>query len=106
MSLPRAARVLIMLRGRAHLLPDDFRVRQEQVWARLKTGQVLQLAGVVRDLSWHRKRAHLTKRDSEFLRQGLEQLAAEMALVSGDNVRDTNKLIQATVTAAIAGAAN
>lgn len=88
------------------LLSDDFRARQEQIWAMLKTGQALQLASAVRDLSWHRSRAHLTKRDSELLRQGLDTLAAEMALVSGDTVRDTNKLIAATLTRAIADAGN
>jgi hypothetical protein len=40
--------------------------------------------------------------DSDYLRQGLDLLAAEMALVSGDAVSDASKLIEATMTAAMA----
>ena len=102
MSQSRLPRVLSVLRGKPHLLPEDYRERQEQICAQLKTGRVMQLARVVRDLTWHGKIAHLTKTDSGNLRQGLELLAAEMALVSGDDVSDTSKLIEATMTAAMA----
>jgi len=95
-------RVLRMLRGRPHPLPEDYRERQEQISLQLKTGRVMQLARVVRDLTWHRQRAHLTKTDSDYLKQGRDLLAAEMALVSGDTVSDTSKLIEATMTAAMA----
>jgi CarD family transcriptional regulator len=106
MSQSRLPRVLSMLRGKPHLLPADYRERQEEIWAQLKTRQVMQLARVVRDLTWHRKIAHLTKVDSDYLRQGLDLLAAEMALVSGDAVSDASKLIEATMTAAMAGPLN
>ena len=106
MSQSRFPRVLSMLRGKPHLLPDDYKERQEQVCAELGTGRVMQLARVVRDLTWHRKIAHLTKTDSDNLRQGLELLAAEMALVSGDDVSDASKLIEATMTAAMANTPN
>ncbi len=102
MSQSRLPRVLSILRGKPHPLPEDYRERQEQVWAKLRTGRVIQLARVVRDLSWHRERAHLTKRDSDYLKQGRDLLAAEMALVSGDAVSDASKLIEATMTAAVA----
>lgn len=104
MSTSRLPRVLSMLRGRPHLLPQDFHERQEQMWAKLKTGGVTQLASVVRDLSWYRKCAHLTAKDSDYLRQGRDLLAAEMALVSGDAVSDAGKLIDATLIAAMASA--
>jgi RNA polymerase-interacting CarD/CdnL/TRCF family regulator len=61
---------------------------------------------VVRDLSWHRKRAHLTKLDTDYLNQGRNLLAAEMALVSGEAVSAASKLIQSTMTAAIASTPN
>jgi CarD family transcriptional regulator len=106
MSQSRVPRVLSMLRGKPHLLPEDYRERQEQICAQLKTGRVMQLARVVRDLTWHRQRAHLTKTDSDYLKQGRDLLAAEMALVSGDSVSDASKLIEATMTAAMASQAN
>jgi CarD family transcriptional regulator len=102
MAQSRFPRVLDLLRGRPQLLPEDYRQRQEQICARLKTGRVLQLARVVRDLTWHRKRAHLTKTDSDYLKQGRDLLAAEMALVSGNTISDAAKLIEATMTGALA----
>ncbi|MFC2030661.1 CarD family transcriptional regulator [Chloroflexota bacterium] len=101
-SQSRLPQVLSMLRGKPHLLPKDFRERQERILGQLKTGRVMQLAKVVRDLTWHRERAHLTRTDSGHLKQGRDLLAAEMALVSGDDVSDASKLIQSTVTAAMA----
>jgi CarD family transcriptional regulator len=102
MSQSRFPRVLSMLRSRPRPLPEGYQERQEQICAELKTGQVLQLARVVRDLTWHRERAHLTKRDTDYLKQGRELLAAEMALVSGDDVSDASKLIESTMIAAVA----
>jgi RNA polymerase-interacting CarD/CdnL/TRCF family regulator len=66
----------------------------------------MQLAKVVRDLTWRRQRAYLTETDSAYLRQGRDLLAAEMALASGDAISDTNKLISATMTAAMASVVN
>jgi CarD family transcriptional regulator len=106
MSQSRLPRVLSVLRGKPHPLPEDYRERQEHVCAKLKTGRVIQLARVVRDLSWHRERAHLTKRDSDYLKQGRDLLAAEMALVSGDAVSDASQLIEATMAAAVASQLN
>jgi len=106
MSQSRFPRVLSMLRSRPHLLPMDYKERQEQIWAQLKTRRVMQLARMVRDLTWHRERAHLTKTDSDCLKQGCDLLAAEMALASGDAVSDASKLIQSTMTAAIASTPN
>jgi CarD family transcriptional regulator len=106
MSQSRLPQVLSMLRNRPHPLPEDYRERQEQICAQLKTGRVMQLARVVRDLTWHQAQAHLTRIDAEYLKQGREFLAGEMALVSGETVSDTNKLIETTMTAAMASIAN
>jgi CarD family transcriptional regulator len=104
MSLSTLPQVLSTLRSRPRRLSDDHRERQEQVGAKIKTGLVMQLARVVRDLTWRGTRAHLTKNDSESLKQGQQLLAAEMALVSGGNVSDSSKLITSTLTAAVTGA--
>mgnify|MGYP001814700607 CR=1 FL=1 len=74
-SLPK---VLRTLRSKPRRLPDDIKERQEQVGEKLSTGKVMQVAKVVRDLSWHRDRAHLTRRDMDLLKQGQGMLAAEM----------------------------
>lgn len=102
MPLSSLPKVLRTLRSKPHRLPDDFKERQEQVGEKLSTGKVMQVAKVVRDLTWHRDRAHLTRRDTDLLKQGQGMLAAEMALVSGDDISDTSELIAATMTAAVA----
>jgi RNA polymerase-interacting CarD/CdnL/TRCF family regulator len=61
------------------------------------------LAKVVRDLTWHRERAHLTKIDADLLKEGWDLLAAEMALVSGVEISDSSRLIGLTVDSAQAG---
>ena len=104
MSLSALPEVLSTLRRRPRRLSDDHKLRQEQVGAEIKTGLVLQLAQVVRDLTWRGARAHLTKNDSESLKQGQQLLAAEMALASGGNVSDSSKLIASTLAAAVARA--
>jgi len=106
MSQSRLSRVLSMLGSKPRLLPEDYRERQEQIYAQLRTGRVMQLARVVRDLTWHRQRAHLTKKDGDYLKQGRNLLAAEMALVSGDDVSEASDLIEATMTAAVASVVN
>ncbi|RPJ37789.1 MAG: hypothetical protein EHM35_06025 [Planctomycetaceae bacterium] len=106
MSQSRLPQVLVILRGRPHPLPQDYRQRQERIGAQLRTGRVIQLARAVRDLTWHRKVAHLTKTDTDNLRQGRDLLAAEMALVSGNAFSDESKLIEATMTAAMASKPN
>jgi CarD family transcriptional regulator len=101
MSRTRLPRVLARLRSKPRHLPQDFKQRQEEVWERLSTGRVMQLAEVVRDLMWHQKRDHLTKKDADYLARAKSRLAAEMALVSGAEASDMEKTIQDTMSAAI-----
>jgi CarD family transcriptional regulator len=97
-TLPK---VLRTLRSQPSSLPEDYKERQELVAERLNAGRVMQLAEVVRDLNWHRDRLHLTKRDEDLLKQGQDMLAAEMALVSGEDVSEAVKLIESTMAAAL-----
>jgi len=59
----------------------------------------------VRDLTWHGQRARLTKSDTDYLRQGQDLLAAEMALVSGEELSESTQLIGSTMAAALASKA-
>jgi CarD family transcriptional regulator len=100
MSQSSLQQVMRTLRSKPRRLPDDYKARQEQVSAEIRTGHVVQLARVVRDLTWHRERAHLTKIDTDLLKEGWDLLAAEMALVSGVEISDSSKLIGTTVDTA------
>jgi CarD family transcriptional regulator len=104
MSQARLVRVLDALRGRPRRLPEDYKERQETVWEKLKTGRSMQIAEVVRDLTWHGVRDHLTRRDSDLLARGRTRLAAEMALVSGTEVAEADKTIESTLAAAVGSA--
>jgi CarD family transcriptional regulator len=102
MSKTQVRRVMATLRSKPHLLPEDYKERQEQVWEQLQTGLPIQIAEAVRDLTWHQKRAQLTKKDTDYLDQGRKRLAAEMALVSDTELAEANRTIETTLTDALA----
>lgn len=95
MSQARLARVMAILRSRPAMLPEDYKERQEKVWEKLKTSQSIQVAEVVRDLTWRERHAHLTKKDADYLQRGQEFLAAEMALLADGEISEASKTIDA-----------
>ncbi len=99
-------RVLEILRSTPRPLSGDYKERQEEIWEKLKTGHPVQIAEAVRDLTWHQKEGHLTKKDTDYLDRGQELLAAEMALVSDIEVDKAHQEIEATLRAALEMAAN
>lgn len=103
MSRTKLARVLEALRAAPHLLSEDYKKRQAGVRERLGTGAPMHIAEVVRDLTWHERRAHLTRADSDLLAWGREFLSAEMALVTGTEVTDAKQMIDSALSAVVAG---
>jgi CarD family transcriptional regulator len=103
-AMPRAklSTVLDTLRSQPHQLPADYKKRQEQVWDRMRPGRVLQIAQVLRDLYWHKHRAHLTKKDSDYFDRARQRLAAELALVSDMEFSDAEQLINDHLARAVA----
>ncbi|HNS50816.1 MAG TPA: CarD family transcriptional regulator [Anaerolineae bacterium] len=100
MSECRSRRILSMLGGRPHPLPEDFRARQEAVWSKLEAGHVVDLAAVARDLSWRQRLTHLTKKDADQLRRALDMLTEEIALASGDTAAEVREQIGAALASA------
>ena len=103
MRQARLTHVLARLESHPDHLPEDFKERQDLVCEKLSTGRVMQVAEAVRDLSWHKERDHLTKRDTDLLTQGKSRLAAEMALVSDAEVSAMETRIDDTLAAALSG---
>jgi CarD family transcriptional regulator len=101
MSRAKVACVLDTLRSRPHRLPKDFKERQETVWEKIKTGRPIATAEAVRDLTWRKRRAHLTKKDAELLKRGQDFLATEMALVSDTDVSEANENIESALNIAM-----
>jgi CarD family transcriptional regulator len=93
MSRAKLSGMLDRLRANPALLPKDYKERQELAWEKLRTGRVMQVAEVVRDLTWHGRRLHLTKKDESLLSRGRKWLAAEMALVAGSDVSEMEDMI-------------
>jgi CarD family transcriptional regulator len=97
MSRDELARVLDTLRARPRSLSEDFRERETRIREGLKTGQPLRLAEIVRDLTWLKRHAPLTKADRELLARGREFLSAEIALASGTDFLAAKRTIDAAL---------
>ena len=85
------------LMSRPRRLPSDYKERQEQVWERIRTGEMMRIAEAIRDLTWHGRREHLTRKDSDYLRRARELLATEVALASDSEVTDVDMRIDAAL---------
>jgi CarD family transcriptional regulator len=82
-------------------LPEEHQDRQDRILEKLKTGDPIQIAETVRDLTQRRQMDHLTQADSRLLDRGRRLLAAEMALVSGTTVTDAGGAIDAALTGSV-----
>lgn len=98
MTRDKFARVFDILHARPRRLPKDYKERQETVRERIQTSRPIPMAEAVRDLTWRRRTAHLTKTDSELLKAVQDFLAAEMALVSDTEVSEANEAIELALT--------
>jgi CarD family transcriptional regulator len=102
MSSVKLIQVLDTLRSVPSKLSNDYKERQEGVREKLEMGLPVPMAETVRDLTWHRKRRHLTSGDEALLKRGRERLASEMALASDADVVGAHELIYRTLRTALA----
>ena len=102
MSQAKLARVLATLRGKPRSLSEDYKERQARIRERLEAGGPLRIAEIVRDLTWHERREHLTKADSDLLARGRQFLSTEIALVTDTDVADAKHTIDAALTGIVA----
>jgi CarD family transcriptional regulator len=101
MARSKLARVMDTLRDTPYRLSENFKTRQARVKEKLKTGLPLEIAEVVRDLTWRKHHASLSAADARLLDQGLDLLSAEIALVTNKEPRDAHKTISNTLTDAM-----
>lgn len=88
MSQARLGRILKALSSTPQELPEDAKERQRDIQEKLRTGNPMQIAETMRDLTWHRHIASLTQKDEELFSQGRDFLAAEMALVAETSIQE------------------
>jgi CarD family transcriptional regulator len=105
MSRSKLAHVLKELGSSPRPLSEDYRERQAWVRERLATGAPIRIARIVRDLTWHERRAHLTQADTDLLTRGRDFLSAEIAIVTGTEVVDARQTINDALMAARANVA-
>jgi CarD family transcriptional regulator len=67
-------------------LVNDFKKRQAILTAELKSGEILDVAKVVRDLYWRNEDSPLSPTESRQLEGAKEQLAGELSLAEDEDV--------------------
>jgi CarD family transcriptional regulator len=102
MSPGKLRQVLGTLESVPSPLSNDYKKRQARVQEKLETGLSIPTAEVVRDLTWHGKRKHLTQGDEALLRRGRERLVAEMACAADVDAIETHELLDGTLRTALA----
>lgn len=91
LPIEKPNRVLQVLTSEPTLLSDDHRERQELISADLRSGDVLKISQVVRDLAYRDNAGRLTEADLRLFRKAQEFLVGELALSQGvdvDTARD------------------
>jgi CarD family transcriptional regulator len=81
----------------ARTLPDDYKRRQKRIQEKLKTGNVIKVAEVIRDLSTLEREDHLTSFDTRLLDRAQQFLACELALVEEVQVSEAERMIFETL---------
>jgi CarD family transcriptional regulator len=91
------SRVWRTLSGTGESLSGDYKKRQKRIQKKLKTGDVIKVAEVIRDLSTLKREDHLTSFDTRLLDRAQQFLACEVALVEGVQVSEAERMIYETL---------
>jgi len=106
MSRRKLSRIWATLREASTALPEDFKVRQEQIREKLRSGQPITIAEAVRDLSCRELQSYLTKADAKLLAQGRELLVDEAALVLDRDAAEAAQLLDGALAVHIMAASD
>ena len=94
---PVLSQVWHTLDATAETLSDDYKKRQKRIQEKLKTGNAIKVAEVIRDLSALKREDHLTSFDTKLLERAQQFLASEVALVEGVQVGKAERMISETL---------
>ncbi len=78
-------------------LSDDYKERQKHIQEKLRTGDVIKVAEVIRDLSALKRDDHLTSFDTKLFERAQQFLACEVALAEGVQVSEAEQMIFETL---------
>jgi len=91
------------LSAAAETLPDDHKRRQEHIQEKLKTGDAIKVAEVIRDLSALKREDHLTSFDTKLLERAQQFLVCEVALAEGVQASEAERMISETLGNGVGG---
>ncbi len=93
----RALRLLDILRGYPDELPDDYRERQARIAEKLKSGDAIAIAQVVRNLYWWDQQKKLSAGDTKLFDRAKQLLIGELALAEDIEAEAANKQLEAAL---------
>ncbi len=104
LAMPRSklASVLDRLRSMPRQLSTNFKTRHARIQEKLKTGQPLKIAEVIRDLTWFKRWTRLSGTDSSLLDRSRELLTTEIALITGVDAIEARQTISMALINAMA----
>lgn len=91
------SRVWHTLTTTAEALPDNHKKRQQHIQEKLKTGDVIKVAEVIRDLVALKREDHLTSFDTRLLEKAQQFLVCEVALAEEVQVNEIEQMISETL---------
>ena len=95
----KLSRVWRVLRADPRTLPADYKKRYKLLDDKLHTGDVLQVAEVVRDMAWRQQRkGRLTMTGKRRYEEGMRILAGEIAAVRSVDLDDAKAQVRARLT--------
>lgn len=101
MSKSRFDRVMDTLRAIPGQLPKNFKKRRKKVEEMIQSGYPTTIAEAIRELTWRKRDAHLTKSDTELLSQGRDMLVTEIALATDKELSQVRKEIDQALAEAV-----
>ncbi len=93
MSSSTYRQILDMLAEAPKLLPQDFKERREMLQSIVSSGYPTKVAAAIRDLTWRSHNKPLNRSDAEMLSEARHRLVQEMALATGKDIPDINKVV-------------
>jgi CarD family transcriptional regulator len=83
-------------------LPDDYKKRHRLVNKKLRAGDALQIAEVIRDMGWRQQELEdLTKKGQRLYQEGIEKLAGEVAAARGIDLLTAEKQVRKRLRSAL-----
>jgi CarD family transcriptional regulator len=102
-SKSRLGRIWHVLRSDPEILPPDHNDRYDLLQDKLRSGDILQIVEVVRDMFWKDHRAHrLTIQGKQLYERGLMLLTGEVAVVQGCGFAAAEAMISSMLEASLA----